>query len=79
MSSGGLGRVVVGYREGDRRRHQLQAQFGITSVMVRKCVAGCGYPVYFYSGGIQAVRDRDAEVVCDECRQRYYPELMAEL
>jgi hypothetical protein len=75
----GLGRVVVGYRANDRRRLRLEDEFGITSVAVRRCVAGCGYPVYFYSGGVDAIRDRDAEVVCDECRQRYYPEIMAEL
>lgn len=77
--SSGLGRVVVGYRANDRRRLKLLDDYGITSVPVRKCMAGCGYDVYFYSGGIDAVRERDAEVVCDECRQRYYPEIMAEL
>jgi hypothetical protein len=75
----GLGRVVVGYRQNDRRRHQLLDQYGITSVAVRNCAADCGYPVYFFSGGIDAVRDRDAEVICDECRQRYYPEILADL
>lgn len=75
----GLGRIVVGYRQNDRRRLQLLDTFGVHSVPVRKCVAGCGYDVFFYSGGIDAVRERDAEVVCDECRQRYYPELMEDV
>jgi hypothetical protein len=79
VSSRGLGRVVVGYRANDRRRLQLLDTYGITSVPIRKCMAGCGYDVYFYSGGVDAVRERDAEVVCDECRQRYYPEIMAEI
>lgn len=79
MSSRGLGRIVVGYRANDRRRLKLLDEFGINSVPIRKCIAGCGYDVYFYSGGVDAVRERDAEVVCDECRQRYYPELMAEI
>lgn len=75
----GLGSVVVGYRPGDRRILALADRYGIHTVAVRKCVAGCGYPVRFYSGGVDAARDRDAEVVCDECRQRYYPEIMADL
>jgi len=75
----GLGRIVVGYRQNDRRVQRLRDEFGIEAVVVRNCYAGCGYPVWFFSGGIDAVRERDAEVVCDECRQLYYPELMAEI
>lgn len=75
----GIGRVVVGYRENDRRRLLLRDRYGIESVAIRKCMAGCGYPVYFFSGGVDAVRERDAEVVCDECRQRYYPHILAEV
>lgn len=77
--AGGLGRIVVGYRANDRRKLYLADTYGIQAVAIRKCVAGCGYDVYFYSGGVDAVRERDAEVVCDECRQRYYPEIMAEI
>lgn len=77
--SGGIGRLVVGYRKGDRRVHQLRDDFGIHAVAVRKCIAGCGYPVYFFSGGIDAVREKDAEVICDECRQEHYGDLMAEI
>lgn len=75
----GIERIVVGYREGSRKIQQLADQFGIHAVQVRKCYAGCGYPVYFCSGGIDAVRDRDAEVVCVECKEQYYPQLIAEL
>lgn len=75
----GYGRVVVGYREHDRRRLLLLDKYGIQSVAIRKCMAGCGYPVYFFSGGVDAVRERDAEVVCDECRQRYYDHILAEV
>ena len=75
----GIGRIVVGYRPGDRRVLKLKDQYGIHAIVVRKCYAGCGYPVSFFSGGVDAVRERDAEVVCDECRQLYYPELMAEI
>lgn len=75
----GLGRIVVGYREGDRRMYKLRDQFGLEAVPVRRCMAGCGYPVYFYSGGIDAVREKDAEVVCMECKDQYYPDLMREI
>ena len=75
----GLGRVVVGYRGNDRRRLRLLDEHGLHSVAIRKCMAGCGYDVFFFSGGVDAVRDRDAEVVCTECKELYYPEIMAEL
>lgn len=75
----GIERIVVGHREGSRRVQQLRDLYGLEAVAVRKCYAGCGYPVYFYSGGIDAVRERDAEVVCQECRDQYYPELMKEV
>lgn len=77
--SDGLGRVVVGYREGSRIIKQLEDTYGLHAVKVRKCMAGCGYPVYFVPSGIDAVRDRDAEVVCVECKEQYYPEIMAEI
>ena len=77
--SDGIGRIVVGYRPGSRRIQWLRDSYGIHSVAVRKCYAGCGYPVHFFSGGVDAVRERDAEVVCEECRQLYYPDLLAEV
>ena len=72
-------RIVVGHRKGSRKVQQLIDQFGIHCVEVRQCYAGCGYPVMFASGGIDAVRDRDAEVVCTECKEEFYPNIMAEL
>lgn len=75
----GLERIVVGHRKGSRRVHELEDQFGIRCVEVRNCMAGCGYPVYFASGGVAAVVDRDAEVICQECRDRYYGDLLREL
>lgn len=71
--------IVVGHREGSRRVRELADRYGIHCVMVRKCMAGCGYPVYFASGGVDAIREKDAEVVCTECKERYYPEIMTEL
>ncbi len=37
----GLGRIVVGYREGDRRMYKLRDQFGLEAVPVRRCMAPC--------------------------------------
>lgn len=75
----GLERIVVGYRQHDRRKLMLADQFGLEAVGVRKCMAGCGYIVHFYSGGVAAVVERDAEVICTECKELYYPQLIAEL
>lgn len=75
----GLGRIVVGYRPGDRRVNRNRELYGLEPTVIRKCMAGCGYPVLFYSGGVDAVRERDAEVICSECKERFYPDLMAEL
>lgn len=75
----GLGRIVVGYRKGSRKIRQLSDLYGIECVETRQCMAGCGYPIFFASGGVDAVRDRDAEVICAECKELYYPELLAEL
>lgn len=75
----GIERIVVGHRKGSRRVQQLVDDFGIHCVAVRNCYAGCGYPVYFASGGIDAVVERDAEVICEECKQLYYGDLMREL
>lgn len=78
-SSGGVGRIVVGYRPGDRRVIENLERFGLEAHAVRKCYAGCGYPVLFYSGGVDAVNDRDAEVVCTVCKEEFYGDLIAEL
>lgn len=75
----GIGRIVIGHREGSRKVAYLRDTYGLRAVAVRKCYAGCGYPVYFYSGGVDAIRDRDAEVVCEECGHLYYADLMKEV
>lgn len=72
-------RLVVGHRHGSRKIQKLADDFGIHCVAVRKCIAGCGYPVYFASGGIDAARDKDAEVICEECKAEFYADIVAEL
>lgn len=78
-SSSGIGRIVVGYRPGDRRVLENLELHGIEPRVVRKCFGGCGYPVLFYSGGVDAVSERDAEVICTVCKDEHYAELMAQL
>ena len=75
----GLGSVVVGYRPGNRRVQELQDRFGLHTVAVRRCIAGCGYPVHFYSGGVDAAREKDSEVMCDVCYEHYRDQVVAEL
>jgi len=70
-----LGRVLVGYRQTDRRRLKLLDDFGQGAVPVRKCAAGCGYDVYFSPSGITAMHDRDPEVLCAECASLYRRDL----
>ena len=74
-----LGRVVVGYRKQDRRRYLLEREQGLSSVETTTCAAGCGYPVFFVRSGYDAARFRDAEVICDDCYQRYKPEIQEAL
>lgn len=74
-----IDRIVVGYRPGDRRVERNRALYGLEPRMIRRCYAGCGYPVWFYSGGVDAVSDRDAEVICTVCKEQFYPDLIAEL
>lgn len=75
----GLERVLVGYREGDRQIKRLKDEHGLTAVMIKRCVAGCGYPVYFVPSGVDAYMTRDPEVICDVCYPLYKNQIMAEL
>lgn len=77
-SSSGVGRIVVGYRPDHRRVLENRRHFGLEPREVRRCYS-CGSPVLFYSGGVDAVAERDAEVVCTVCKEAHYPELMAAL
>lgn len=74
----GLGRVVVGYRKGDRRILQLEDQ-GQAVHETTRCAAGCGYPVFYVQSGWDAARFRDAEVICTECYELYKPEIQEAL
>lgn len=71
----GLGRVVVGYRHTDPRRWKLDQSIREAG----RCIAGCGFGVWFVPSGQSAVRDRDAQPICDDCYQLYKDEVQAEL
>jgi hypothetical protein len=73
----GLGRVIVGYREGDPVIGQLWEQHGRRALPHRKCIADCGATVYFVESGQDAIRSRDPEVICDKCHERYRGDILA--
>lgn len=62
-----LERVIVGYRQGDPRIGELWEQHGRNALPYRKCAAGCGAVVWFVESGVDAIRARDPEPVCDVC------------
>lgn len=66
--------VVVGYRENDPRRWQLRNQV----TRADKCI-DCDHVVYYVRSGIDAIRSRDALVMCDQCYQSQKEEVQASL
>lgn len=61
----GLGRVVVGYRDGPKLERLRRGQ-GQECFPTRGCV-GCGRTVFFVRSGFDAARYRDASPICEEC------------
>ncbi len=59
--------VVVGFRYDDRRRHRKD-ELGNEMKPAGRCI-GCGQPTYLHESGCQAIRDRDANPICDWCYQ----------
>jgi len=72
----GLERLIVGYRQGDPRIGQLWEEHGRRALPHRKCVAGCGYYVWFVESGQDAIRTRDPEVICNICYPIHKDEIM---
>lgn len=65
--------MVVGYRRADRRSHLPGATY------VGDCIS-CGAPTFFVPSGQDAVRHRDAQIMCDEpCYQRHKDQVQREL
>ena len=65
----GLGRVIVGYPEGDPRIGRLWEEQGRRALPHRPCI-NCGAMTYFVESGQDAIRERDPETLCDRCWQR---------
>jgi len=64
----GLGQVIVGYAQGDRRIGLLWEEHGRTALPHKGC-ANCGRMTYFVESGQDALRKRDPVAVCDDCWQ----------
>jgi hypothetical protein len=75
----GLGRVVVGYRQGDPRIGALWVEYGHRALPSSRCIADCGATVWFVPSGQDAIRHRDAEVICDVCYRRYKDQVIEAL
>ena len=63
----GIGRIVVGYPEGDPRIARLWEENGHRAVPHKGCIS-CGVMTYFVESGADAIRSRDPEPVCERCR-----------
>lgn len=74
----GLGRVLVGYPQGDPRIPALWEQQGRRALPHRGCIS-CGVVVYFVESGQDAIRDRDPEVICERCYREHEREVVMEL
>lgn len=61
-----LGNVIVGYPQSDPRLAQLWEQHGHRALPHRGCM-NCGVVVYFVQSGVDAIRSKDPEVICDRC------------
>jgi hypothetical protein len=64
-----LGNVIVGYPQGDPRIRALWEDHGRRALPHRGCLS-CGVLCYFVESGVDAIRDRDPEVICERCRNR---------
>ena len=62
----GLGSVIVGYREGDPQIGRLWEEHGRRALPHRGCIS-CGVVTWFVESGVDAIRTRDPEVICDVC------------
>jgi len=67
--SEGLGNVIVGWPEGHFRIRELWELGGRRALPHRPCM-NCGVLCYFSESGVDAIRSRDPEVICERCWQR---------
>lgn len=64
----GIGRLIVGYRDGDPRIRQLWLENGQHAVPHKGCI-NCGRMTWFVPSGQDAIRSRDPEPICEPCWQ----------
>jgi hypothetical protein len=64
---GGIGSIIVGYREGDPKIGELWRDHGRQALPYKKCIADCGATVYFVQSGQDAIKTRDPQPICDVC------------
>jgi hypothetical protein len=74
----GYGSLIVGYRQGDRRRLRIADEYGLDSTEVAGCVS-CGAPTFFVKSGQDAYRARDPVVACQACMDRWGDEIRRSL
>lgn len=65
----GLENLIVGWQEGHPRIRELWEQGGRVALPHRACL-NCGTMTFFSESGVDAIRSRDPEVVCERCWQR---------
>lgn len=63
--------LVVGFARDQMRRHLM-----IPPAEIRggRCI-GCGTDVYVNPSGAAAIRQRDADVVCERCESMYHADI----
>lgn len=59
--------IVVGFRSEDQRRY---LKIPPADIRAGKCVAGCGCEVFVNRYGASALRERDADPICENCNAR---------
>ena len=64
--------IVIGYAEGDLRRFVEKRP--PADILGGRCIS-CRRKVFFNAFGISAIRERDADVCCDDCERRYQADI----
>ena len=77
----GLEQLIVGYRKSDRAKlRDLELNHGRRAFRGGRCI-NCSSDVMFVQSGADALRNRDPQIICDECwslpdvKQAIYAEL----
>lgn len=63
--------IVVGFLKDDLRRFR---KIPVADIDGGRCIS-CSKPVFFNLFGVSAIREKDADVVCDQCERRYQADI----